>query len=1047
MFSMCVWNRGKLLRIRKSERASGLFPRLRSRRLRVLASVGAVALTLGTVAATSLVLAPQSAEAAPGTPGTPQANTVVFQEGFENGTGNSPVILSDYTGADGEKYTADNGWLTGCNGQIRNFNVPYTTLGNCVSTTDTSNLGQLAYALGANAGSASPATNHAVTAYTEGNPGANSVEFQTVNGISLASASGRFLTFSVDTAAVNCAVSAPEYQFAFVDAAGAATNVGGVINACTSTKTVNVPAYGTLGARTVNVGTYTSNGSLLFTGSTLGIRMENANGSGVGNDAAFDNLKVLDVTPQLDKSFSPTTVATGGVSTLTFTVTNTSELAAKNGWSFNDALPAGLTVASPANAVTTCPSGAVTADAGGSAVAVTGSLAAGMASCTATVNVTSSTTGSYTNGPDNVTTTGLNEPGTATVDFESPALTLTKKAGTPVDVNGNGITDVGDTIQYTFDLTNSGDVPITNIGVQDSKAGAVTCPSTTLAIGASMTCSADNAYAVTTDDGGAGSVDNTATATGTSPSGATVKSNPSSTSTPATVVEPDLTLVKSADPSGIAEYTPGQLITYHFAVTNTGNVTMNDISIDESAFSGTGQLSDATCPTSSLAAGAQEVCTATYTLTPDDVDAGSVQNTATAEGTPEGSNTPVPSDPSTVTIPEQPNPGITVDKTASPTTISAAGQVVTYSFVVTNTGNVTLTSPSIHDSDFSGTGQLSAIDCPETSLVAGQLETCTATYSVTQADVNVGTISNSATATGNPPTGDPVESTPSTSTVTIDRSAGLVVLKTANVEAVKVDEQITYSFEVTNTGNVTIMNPTISDTDFSGTGQLSTIDCPADVTLQPGDSTTCRATYTVTQADIDSGRLTNTATATGTPPDGVTPSTSDPSTSTVTTSPHPALSLVKTASAQKATHVGQVVNYSFAITNVGNVNITKPAVKEGDFNGHGTLSAVTCPSDSVLSPGELINCTASYTIVAADLADGGTLSNTAAATGLTPGGDPLTSDPSTAKVNEIAPRTSAAGLADTGSNTVAAGLTGFGLVVLGLMAGVAVWFQRRRRLE
>ncbi len=39
-------------------------------------------------------------------------------------------------------------------------------------------------------------------------------------------------------------------------------------------------------------------------------------------------------------------------------------------------------------------------------------------------------------------------------------------------------------------------------------------------------------------------------------------------------------------------------------------------------------------------------------------------------------------------------------------------------------------------------------------------------------------------------------------------------------------------------------------------------------TLAPQASTTCTGTYTVTQADIDAGSITNTATASGTPPTG-----------------------------------------------------------------------------------------------------------------------------------------------------------------------------------
>ena len=50
-------------------------------------------------------------------------------------------------------------------------------------------------------------------------------------------------------------------------------------------------------------------------------------------------------------------------------------------------------------------------------------------------------------------------------------------------------------------------------------------------------------------------------------------------------------------------------------------------------------------------------------------------------------------------------------------------------------------------------------------------------------------------------------------------------------------------------------------------------------------------------------------------------------------------------------------------------------------------------------------------------------------------------------MTEVGPAIPASGLADTGSNIVALSLTGFGLLMLGLMAGAAVWLQRRRRTE
>jgi uncharacterized repeat protein (TIGR01451 family) len=1011
--------------------------------------VGALALALGTVAATTVVLSPQAAEAASGTPGTPQAPTTLYSEDFQNASIAGATTIGAYTGASGAKYTADPVYQNTayCNGLIFGHQATNTALGAAnfcgASSSWWPSARTIPQGIGMYNGMADPTQNLAVAEQTVGG-GASSYAGTMLqgSGIQMAS-SGRFVTFSMNVGNL-CSVGVQALdRFSLLDGAHAIPLNTADYNVCADATRKTFAVDG----QTVTVGTFTGNQATLVTSPTVGFRVDNDQPSGSGNDQAFDNFKILDVTPQLDKTFTPAIAPTGGVSTLTFTVTNTSELAAKNGWSFTDALPAGLTVASSPAVETTCPSGVVTAAAGSSSVAVTGNLAAGMASCTVSVNVTSPVVASFTNGPENVTETGLNPPGSATVTFESPALSLTKNAAAPVDVNHNGITDVGDTIQYTFDVKNTGDVPITNVKVTDPKAGPVTCPSTTLAVGASETCSADNTYEITEADATHGSVDNTATATGTSPSGATVTKD-SSKSTPATVAAPALTVVKSADPSDADSYLPGQVITYNFTVTNTGNVTMNDVGVADDPFTGTGTAPEPTCPSTTLDPGDQEVCTATYTLTAQDVDNGSVTNTATANGTPQGSNTSVPSSPSSVTIPELPAPGITVVKSANPTTVTKAGQTVTYSFVVTNTGNVTLTGVAVRDISFSGTGDLPNVDCPTTTLVAGQVETCTTTYTVNQDDVNAGSLTNQAVVDATPPDGVPLDPVPSNPTnVDIPASPALSIVKTADVQAAAVGEKITYTFTVTNTGNVTITAPQVSDTGFTGTGPVPNPVCPVGpIQLNPDQVETCTATYTVTQADVDAGSISNAATVTGTPMRGDLPPANSPDV-VVPTNPHAALSLVKTASSQQVTQIGQVVTYTFAVTNTGNVTIKDPSVKEGTFTGHGTLSPVKCPSGNTLAPGEEIDCTATYTVVAADLASNGTLSNTATVTGSTTGGDLVSSDPSTSKVTEVGLPAPMAGLASTGSDTWTAGLVGLGMLILGLLAASAAWLQRRNRLS
>ncbi|WP_442815505.1 chaplin [Streptomyces sp. NBC_01763] len=166
--------------------------------------------------------------------------------------------------------------------------------------------------------------------------------------------------------------------------------------------------------------------------------MVNGQGSWGGNDHAFDNIRILDATPQLDKAFSPAIIDEGGTSTLTMTVTNTSELAAKNDFGFTDSLPDGVSVASDANASTTCGNGTVTAEPGGSSVALDdGDLAVGTESCTVTVNVTADEAGTYVNSPDAVTTVGLNLPDPTTLTVEAKDSAVGTATGSPGLLSGN----------------------------------------------------------------------------------------------------------------------------------------------------------------------------------------------------------------------------------------------------------------------------------------------------------------------------------------------------------------------------------------------------------------------------------------------------------------------------------------------------------------------------------------------------------------------------------------------------------------------------------
>ncbi|MFJ3956750.1 LPXTG cell wall anchor domain-containing protein [Arthrobacter sp. NPDC090010] len=561
----------------------------------------------------------------------------------------------------------------------------------------------------------------------------------------------------------------------------------------------------------------------------------------------------------------------------------------------------------------------------------------------------------------------------------------------------------GDTITYSFKVTNTGNVTLKDVKVSEGEfsgtgeLSAITCPSDAAVVLPGQTVSCTATYVLTQADVDAGKVTNTATATGTPPSGDPVTSPPSEVTVPIDPA-PGISLVKSVDKN---ELVSGETLTYSFVVTNTGNVTLKDVKVEEGEFSGSGQMSPITCPegAQSLAPGAQVTCTATYVVTQADVDRGSITNSATVTGTPPGDAPPVTSPPSEVKIPQDPKPGISLEKTADRQN-PAAGETITYRFVVTNTGNVTLKDVKVNEGEFSGSGQMSGITCPEGSasaLLPGQKVTCTASYVVTQADVDRGSITNSATATGTPP-GDapPVTSPPSDVTVPITSSPALSIVKSSDQKELVTGETVTYSFVVTNTGNVTLKDVKVNEGEFTGSGQMSAISCPEGAqSLAPGAEVTCTASYVVTQADVDRGSITNSATATGTPPGDAPPVTSPPSEVKIPQDPKPGISLMKSASPEKGGKTGDTITYSFLVTNTGNVTLKDVKVNEGEFSGTGKLSEITCPDVAMsLAPGASVTCTATYVLTQADV-DAGKVTNTATATG-TPPGDlpPVTSPPS-----------------------------------------------------
>jgi Domain of unknown function DUF11 len=251
------------------------------------------------------------------------------------------------------------------------------------------------------------------------------------------------------------------------------------------------------------------------------------------------------------------------------------------------------------------------------------------------------------------------------------------------------------------------------------------------------------------------------------------------------------------------------------------------------------------------------------------------------------------------------NPKVTVIKTATLVDLGGgvtgkgdAGETINYTYVVKNTGNVTVTGVGVTDAhDGAGLPKpaptspslstdiaplLDSTDGVSTdnkwdTLRPGDAVTFTASYVITAADINAngggtipdGNLHNTATAsaTYTNPQGTPtttVVTATDTKSVPLNVSNGLKIVKTpSKTTNAAVGDVITYTYTVSNTGNTTITTINLSDTHNGVAGALvpafqafttntgSTRTGNTINILKPGDVATYTATYTVTQADVD----------------------------------------------------------------------------------------------------------------------------------------------------------------------------------------------------
>lgn len=298
--------------------------------------------------------------------------------------------------------------------------------------------------------------------------------------------------------------------------------------------------------------------------------------------------------------------------------------------------------------------------------------------------------------------------------------------------------------------------------------------------------------------------------------------------------------------------------------------------------------------------------------------------------------------------------GLDLTITPSSATYSVLGEIITYTYTLSNSGTNNLTAPYSISDDTVATYNCAGATSP---LVPGASTTCTGTYAITQADLDYGSVTNTATATAGTTTSPSADAT-----ITASQNPQLSLEKTSSPSVAFTQGQvINYTYTLENTGNVTLNGP------FSVTDDvISSVNCAgAASSIAPGDSTTCTASYSISNADIAAGFVTNYAIA------SCSQAISNLASATVITK---VLNVTVSASPDIANLLGQEITYTYTLQNAGTTNLSSPYNILDD-----TVTNIDCSgATSPLAPGATTTCTGTYFIVQAD-ADAGFVVNNAIA--------------------------------------------------------------------
>jgi uncharacterized repeat protein (TIGR01451 family) len=459
--------------------------------------------------------------------------------------------------------------------------------------------------------------------------------------------------------------------------------------------------------------------TLVVTSTTAGTLPNQASGvsSNEAPTGAASNTATLTVTASaltVGKVFAPAAINSGGVATLTITVTNPNA-AAVTGLSLTDNFPsspgAGLVRAATPNASTSCAGGTVSSTATG--VTLSGASLAAGATCTFQIDVTAATAGTYTN---TIPAGAIASSAGSNSAAASRDLVVNPVANLAITKLGPASVATGAPVSYSITISNAGpdaanaatfsdNVPaaITGVtalctgasggaacGVMNVAGNAVTSTIPTLPAGGTVSIT------VAGTASGVGAVVNTATVA--APAGVTdPAAGNNSASANTTILAPDLVIVKTH----AGNFTVGTNGTYTITVSNAPGslATSGTITVTDSLPPGLGFVSASGTGWSCAFAAPTVTCTSAASIA-----AGSSANAITL--TVSVASTAVPSVTNFATVSGGGEPaGTTANNTASDNTIVASPGVNVFQPDGAQTGmpGTTVSYPHTYNAGTAGT--------------------------------------------------------------------------------------------------------------------------------------------------------------------------------------------------------------------------------------------------------------------------------------------------------------------------------------------------------